>query len=197
METVNLQSVQGLGLKPGTTLEARKYGSTSYTVDVGQALFHHKSPTFKKDETLPNQGFDKDFEYLNSLNVELSADHVPLGEILERLQSDEPSDRNNLIRLHSASDNSASTISATLNVATLDLTSSHSYQHQFRELNDVLFSIRTDCSPSPTSTSSSLMSSPSFSPSFVPEVTFLSNNNNSSSILNPGDHQPAFGNALG
>lgn len=179
METVNLSSVQGLGLKPGTTLETRKYGSTSYTVDVGQAIFH-KSPTLKKDETLPNQGFDKDLEYLNSLNVELTADHVPLGEILERLNSDEPSDRNNLIRLHSASDNSASTISATLNVATLDLTNSHhSYHHQFREFNDVLFSIKTDCSPSPTSTSSSLMSSPSFSPSFVPEVTFLSNNNNS------------------
>ena len=188
METVNLQSVQGLGLKSGTALEARKYGNTSYTVDVGQALFQ-RSPT-KKDETLPNQGFDKDLEYLNSLNVELTADHVPLGEILERLQSDEPSDRNNLIRLHSASDNTASTISATLNVATLGLSSSNNSfnQQQFRDLNDVLFNIKTDCSPSPTSTSSSLMSSPSFSPSFVPEITFLSNNNNNSVVNSAGDN---------
>ena len=117
METVNLPSVGGLGLKPPSALETRKtYGSTSYTVGVGQGLFHK----VKKEEDLHQfSGFDSDLgQNFSTLNVELTADHVPLGEILERLQSDENSgDRNNFIRLHAVTDNSSSpTISATLNV---------------------------------------------------------------------------------
>ena len=179
METVNLPSVGGLGLKPPSALETRKtYGSTSYTVGVGQGLFHK----VKKEEDLHQfSGFDSDLgQNFSTLNVELTADHVPLGEILERLQSDENSgDRNNFIRLHAVTDNSSSpTISATLNVATLDLSSNSSFQSHMSEFHDVLFNMKSDPSHSPTSTcSSSLLSSPSFSPSVVPEVTTFLNNN--------------------
>ena len=153
----------------------KTFGTTSYTVGVGQGLFQK----VKKEDDIQLTGLDKDLEHFGTLNVELTADHVPLGEILERLHSDETSgDKNNFIRLHAVSDNSASTISATLNVATLDLSNSNSsFQQHMSEISDVLFNFKSDSAPSPTSTTSSLLSSPSFSPSVVPEVTSFLNNN--------------------
>jgi uncharacterized Zn-finger protein len=202
METAKLPPLGGLGLKSSSQLDKRRtYGpvSTTYTVGVGgQGLFATK---VKKEETesdsLAIANMDRDFEQFSTLNIELTADHVPLGEILERLQFDEGDSRNNFIRLHAVSgDNAASTISATLNVATLDLSSGGSFQHHFGELNDVLFSISKsssatdqDPSTSPTS-SSSMLSSPSFSPSIVPEPspTFLNNNNNNNNNqFSPGE----------
>ena len=172
METANLPTVGGLGPKPTSSLDTRKTYGTSYTVGVGQGLFHK----MKKEEDFQFPGLDKDLEHLSTFNVELTADHVPLGEILERLQSDEGNDKNNFIRLHAVTD-SSSTISATLNVATLDLSSHSSFQQHMSELHDVLFNFKSDPVSSPTSTSSSHLSSPSFSPSVVPEVTSFLNNN--------------------
>lgn len=192
METANLPPLGGLGLKNTSQLEKRKtYGAaatTTYTVGVGgQGLFATK---VKKEEVeadpLSLSSIDRDFEQFSTLNIELSADHVPLGEILERLQFDDGDNRNNFIRLHAVTDNAASTISATLNVATLDLSSGGSLAHHFGELNDVVFSISKAADPDPSTSptsSSSMLSSPSFSPSIVPEssTTFLNNNNHFSS----------------
>ena len=200
METANLLPLGGLGLKSTSHAEKRKtYGTaatttTTYTVGVGgQGLFATKVKKEELDEDpLLLSNIDKDFEQFSTLNIELTADHVPLGEILERLQSDDGDNRNNFIRLHAVTDNSASTISATLNVATLDLSSAGSFQHHFGELNDMLFSFSKsstsdpDPSPSPTSCSS-MLSSPSFSPSIVPDTTpatFLNNNNNNNNNNN-------------
>jgi hypothetical protein len=211
METANLPPLGGLGLKTGGHVEKRKtYGAasgatTSYTVGVGgQGLFATKvkKEELDDDSLTTLSTIDKDFEQFSTLNIELTADHVPLGEILERLQSDDGDNRNNnFIRLHAVTTDSAapSTISATLNVATLDLSAAGSFQHTFGELNDMLFGISkstaalssaTDPSTSPTTSSSSMLSSPSFSPSLtVPEssATFLSNNNNNNNIFSPGE----------
>ena len=214
METVNLPSVgRGLvgGLKPSPTLDSPKtFGasSTSYTVGVGGGGLFQKVVK-KEEEDLEFSGFESNDTEVSSagggssgfstLNVELTADHVPLGEILERLQSDESNgsgDKNNFIRLHAVTDNSSSsTISATLNVATLNLSSHSSFQnqHSISEFHDVLFNMKSDPLPSPTSTSSSLLSSPSFSPNVVPEITtFLNhnnNNNNNNNLLSCDTHQ--------
>ena len=114
METANLPAVVRLGLKaPGQLVP------TTYTVDVG--------PLKDSDDQLDSQSVkleDTDFDY----DIEYSTDHVPLGEILERLQAedragDQQADKSNLIRLHAANDSSAATatISATLNFASLTL----------------------------------------------------------------------------
>ena len=132
METANLPSVVNLGLKaPGQLVP------TTYTVDVG--------PLKDSDHQLDAQSVkleDTDFDY----DIEYSTDHVPLGEILERLQAEdragsEQADKSNLIRLHAANDSSAATISATLNFASLDLSNHSNLQHHLSEINDVLFSI--------------------------------------------------------
>ncbi|XP_023341766.1 uncharacterized protein LOC111711600 [Eurytemora carolleeae] len=175
METENLPMMRGLGYKAG---EARNPYSTSYSVGVGQGLFHKVKKEDDEDEDHEDHlsEFEKDQEYFSTLNVELTADHVPLGEILERLQSDEGNDRNNFIRLHAVTD-SHSNISATLNVATLDLSTHSTFQQHISEIQDVLLNFKSDAPTSPNSTSSSLLSSPSFSPQVVPEVNSFLNNN--------------------
>ena len=133
METVNLPSVVGLSLKPSSQL------NTTYTVGVGQSLFqkqtkthqHHHDDQSSSSHQEYQEYMDEDLDY----DVELSAEHVPLGEILERLQS-EDSDKGNLIRLHAVSDSNAGTISATVNVAAWP---QPSINGQLNEINDVLF----------------------------------------------------------
>ena len=173
METENLPNMRGLGYKAS---EPRKPYSTSYSVGVGQSLFHKVKKEEEEEEEDHLSEFEKDQEYFSTLNVELTADHVPLGEILERLQSDEGNDRNNFIRLHAVTD-SHSNISATLNVATLDLSTHSAFHQHISEIQDVLLNFKSDAPTSPTSTSSSLLSSPSFSPQVVPEVNSFLNNN--------------------
>ena len=148
METANLPSVVSLGLKsPGTLVP------TTYTVDVGQSIFS-KQPLKDSDDQLSGHSVkleDTDFDY----DIEYSTEHVPLGEILERLQAEdraESADKSNLIRLHAANDPNAATISATLNFASLDLSHHSNLQHQLSEINDVLFSINK---PADSLTSSS------------------------------------------
>ena len=110
METANLPSVVSLGLKSPTQLVP-----TTYTVDVGQGIFS-KQPLKDSDDQLSGHSVkleDTDFDY----DIEYSTEHVPLGEILERLQAEdraETADKSNLIRLHAANDSSAATISAQL-----------------------------------------------------------------------------------
>ena len=137
METANLPSVVSLGLKsPGQLVP------TTYTVDVGQSIFS-KQPLKDSEDQLSGHSVkleDTDFDY----DIEYSTEHVPLGEILERLQAEdraESADKSNLIRLHAANDSSAATISATLNFASLDLSHHSNLQHHLSEINDVLFSI--------------------------------------------------------
>ena len=144
METAGLQpaslgSVVNLGIK-----QLREQGA-QYTVDVGQSLFT-KPLKPESIEQLAQQGGavkleDCDLDY----DIEYSTDQVPLGEILERLQNEErfeSNDKSNLIRLHAANDSTnAATISATLNFATLDLSSQSSIHQHLNEINDVLFSI--------------------------------------------------------
>ena len=144
METANLPSVVSLGLKQSSQLEqCKNYASTSYTVDVGQNLFTKplKPENLDLSQTHSVKLEDTDFDY----DIEYSTDHVPLGEILDRLQNEErfePNDKSNLIRLHAANDSSnAATISATLNFTTLDLSHQSNIQSQLSEINDVLFSI--------------------------------------------------------
>ena len=145
METANLPSVVSLGLKQPSQLEqCKNFASTSYTVDVGQNLFTKplKPDNLDQLQTHSVKLEDTDFDY----DIEYSTDHVPLGEILDRLQNEErfePNDKSNLIRLHAANDSSnAATISATLNFTTLDLSHQSNIQSQLSEINDVLFSIR-------------------------------------------------------
>ena len=144
METANLPSVVSLGLKQPSQLEqCKNFASTSYTVDVGQNLFTKplKPDNLDQLQTHSVKLEDTDFDY----DIEYSTDHVPLGEILDRLQNEErfePNDKSNLIRLHAANDSSnAATISATLNFTTLDLSHQSNIQSQLSEINDVLFSI--------------------------------------------------------
>ena len=145
METAGLQpaslgSVVNLGIK-----QLREQAGAQYTVDVGQSLFT-KPLKPESIEQLAQQGGavkleDCELDY----DIEYSTDQVPLGEILERLQNEErfeSNDKSNLIRLHAANDSTnAATISATLNFATLDLSSQSSIHQHLNEINDVLFSI--------------------------------------------------------
>jgi len=158
METANLPSVVSLGLKSPASLVP-----TTYTVDVGQSIFS-KQPLKDSEDQLSGHSVkleDTDFDY----DIEYSTEHVPLGEILERLQAEdraETADKSNLIRLHAATnDSSAATISATLNFASLDLSQHSNLQHHLSEINDVLFSINK-----PADSSLSLASS-------VPEVNSI------------------------
>ena len=194
METANLPSVVGLGLKQSNQLEqCKNFVSTQYTVDVGQSLF--TKPLKPENSCLdvdqvPSDAVkletESDFDY----DIEYSAENVPLGEILERLQTEpdkfesvESDKSSNLIRLHAANDSTNNaTISATLNFATLDLSSGHgslqtSIQSQLSEINDVLFSIASRPEPLVISTSSpgSALTSSSLSspPSAVPDVNTM------------------------
>jgi len=143
METANLPSVVSLGLKQAAQLDqCKNFVPTSYTVDVGQSLFTKplKPENLDQIQTHSVKLEDTEFDY----DIEYSTDHVPLGEILDRLQNEdryETNDKSNLIRLHAANDSNAATISATLNFATLDLSSQSSLQSHLSEINDVLFSI--------------------------------------------------------
>ena len=160
METANLPSVVSLGLKsPGQLVPP------TYTVDVGQSLFSKQPLKDSEDHSVKLE--DTDFDY----DIEYSTEHVPLGEILERLQAEdraETADKSNLIRLHAATnDSSAATISATLNFASLDLSQHSNLQHHLSEINDVLFSINkpadslAGCSSSVPEVSSIFSASPS------------------------------------
>ena len=151
METSHLPALVSLGLKPSPAL------NTTYTVGVGQTLFskqsHGRGAAGERSAASPGQeqgGQDKlddsEFDY----DIEYSTEHVPLGEILDRLQSEDRgfeagSDKSsNLIRLHAVNDSNAATISATLNFATLDLSAQSNLHHHLTEINDVLFSINKD-----------------------------------------------------
>ena len=176
METVNLPSVVGLGLKPSSQL------NTTYTVGVGQSIFQKPTKSHHHDDEQSSSSHQEAYEYRDDeldYDVELSAEHVPLGEILERLQT-EDSDKGNLIRLHAVSDSSAGTISATVNVATW---SQASFNNHLGELNDVLFNGETKPDePSHISVTSTatLYPSHSISPPTVPDSNSIFNNNSSS-----------------
>jgi len=185
METANLPSVVSLGLKPSSQLEpCKNFVNTTYTVGVGQSIFTKpiKPESIEPTPTHTQKLEDADFDY----DIEYSTEHVPLGEILERLQNEERyehSDRSNLIRLHAVNDSSAATISATLNFATLDLSSQSSLHQHLSEINDVLFSINKTESPSenPTTTSATFSPASTLSPHAVPEVTSIFTNSSSPS----------------
>jgi uncharacterized Zn-finger protein len=175
METVNLPSVVGLGLKPSSQL------NTTYTVGVGQSIFQKPTKSHQQDDEQSSSSHHEYHEYKDEdldYDVELSAEHVPLGEILERLQS-EDSDKGNLIRLHAVNDSNAGTISATVNVAAWSQSSFHS---PLGEINDVLFngSSKSDEAPhiSVTSTTT-LYPPPSLSPHTVPDSNSIFNNSSS------------------
>lgn len=170
METVNLPSVVGLGLKSTSQL------NTTYTVGVGQSIFQNKKLHHHDDDqsSSSHQEYqeykDDDLDY----DVELSAEHVPLGEILERLQSDD-GDKGNLIRLHAVNDSSAGTISATVNVAAWS--PGNNYQNEIGGINDVLFNGRKDeGAPQISVTSTATIYPHSLSPHTVPDSSSLFNN---------------------
>ena len=80
---------------------------------------------------------------------------VPLGDLLEKLQAETDlddsmqttsgtkSDINDLIRLHSVEQNEHPTISATVNVATLDLSDPESIHQHLSQLNDAVLRVTT------------------------------------------------------
>ena len=218
METANLSPVVGIGLKPAGQLEqCKNFASTTYSVGIGQSLFAKpaKSSSSAESEADSQASLTEAIkqevaEVLKQeskngeidLDVELSSEHVPLGEILERLQS-EDRDKSNLIRLHAVNDSNA-TISATLNVATLDLSSPANLQHHLSEINDVLFNVNNKdvgapaAAAAPVATSSSsFFPTHTLSPQAVPELCTLfnnnNNNNNTSSGAASGDDSPKQG----
>ena len=80
---------------------------------------------------------------------------VPLGDILDKLQEetatinerseeDSNKDLNDFIRLHSVEHNEHPTISATVNVATLDLSDPESIHQHLSQLNDTVLRVSTD-----------------------------------------------------
>ena len=189
METASIPSVVSLGLKPSSQLEqCKNFVSTSYTVDVGQGLFSKPLKPESLDSSLESvklddsSEFDYDIEYAAGDGDDI-ADNVPLGEILDRLQTEPDKfeaggDKSNLIRLHAAGDCSdgvgggpaGATISATLNFATLDLSQPSSLQSQLSEINDVLLSISSRPEPLAISTSSQLSTMAISSPLSSPPV---------------------------
>ena len=165
METANLSSLIGLGLKTSSPLgqlePSKKFVNAAYSVGIGQSLFakHQKQecisgiPRLIKDEDLGIKEEDIDLDV-----DQLTSDHVPLGEILERLQSEEKFG-SNLIRLHGVNESNA-TISATVNVATLDISSPSSLQQHLSEINDVLFHGSKPTSPITVTSTSTILRAP-------------------------------------
>eukprot|EP00095_Tigriopus_kingsejongensis_P005141 snap_masked-scaffold100_size373717-processed-gene-2.4 protein:Tk05141 transcript:snap_masked-scaffold100_size373717-processed-gene-2.4-mRNA-1 annotation:"hypothetical protein TcasGA2_TC014528" len=84
--------------------------------------------------------YDDHFE-----GLEVGNDHVPLGDILEKLESCTDA-KSGLIRLHAAStENGSPTISATVNVSTLDLSDPESIHQHLSQLNDTVLKVSTTC----------------------------------------------------
>ena len=116
---------------------------------------------------------------------------VPLGDLLEKLQAEtnldqhvtsgdhhhhhgnKSSDLNDLIRLHSVEQNhDHPTISATVNVATLDLSDPESIHQHLSQLNDAVLRVTTDNSED-----------------FFDNNTTTSNNNNTNQQHHDGNHR--------
>ena len=74
-------------MKPSSQLEqCKNFVSTSYTVDVGQGLFSKPLKPESLDSSLESVKLDDSSEF--DYDIEYSADNVPLGEILDRLQTE-------------------------------------------------------------------------------------------------------------
>jgi hypothetical protein len=136
----------------------RAASSTPATAPAEQHHNHEKG----QDGLEPTVEVDDDFEDLDI------SDQVPLGDILDKLEDaaaaaadslvreDEEADADgNLIRLHVKEDLededashglSPSTISATVNVATLDLSDPDSIHHHLTQLNDTVLKVTASTS---------------------------------------------------
>ena len=128
---------------------------------------HHHQREVEDDED--------DFDRFDDL--ELGSDQVPLGEILEKLDANAAVaaavDKTSFIRLHAdqeeeesnsinnrAASSVSPTISATVNVATLDLTDPESIHRHLSQLNDTVLKVTTTCLPLMSSTTTSTMAGP-------------------------------------
>ena len=120
--------------------------------------------TLKKedDEEAAFDSLDLDNNNEDDDDEDDDQDEVPIGEILEKLQaSSSPTFANrsarnggnscNLIRLHAAHDDSETpTISATVNVAALDLSDPDSIYRHLSQLNDTVLRVSTQNEDSPS-----------------------------------------------
>lgn len=174
----------GHGLSTSAAAAANTSISATCSASVGHVGQH-------SDELL-NGNDDRSFhlgdENFDGLDIG-SGDQVPLGEILDKLQAVDQSsvgvtDKGNLIRLH-AVDGSDTTISATVNVATLDLTDPESIHQHLSQLNDTVLkvSVASEASPSSSYGVTAHVPSTSASAATVPESP--SSSTSSSSYLAP------------
>lgn len=138
----------------------------------------------EEDEEGDEDG-DSDFDGLDLHNDD--HDPVPLGEILDKLQanispnyphSSAKGNAGNLIRLHAAhEDNDSPTISATVNVAALDLSDPDSIYRHLSQLNDTVLRVSAkDSSPTDSGQQSPIpfIESPTLSTDVIPTPSISS-----------------------
>lgn len=120
---------------------------TSCSATVGGPSMVMSIPTNEsryEDDLLDDHVHSSDDYEDHFEGLEVGNDHVPLGDILEKLEACSDA-KSGLIRLHASAENGSPTISATVNVATLDLSDPESIHQHLSQLNDTVLKVSTTC----------------------------------------------------
>ncbi|TRY69926.1 hypothetical protein TCAL_01235 [Tigriopus californicus] len=158
-----------LGLGPGMVNGSNSHNSlqsgdsivTSCSATVGGPSMVVSIPTNEsryEDDLLDDHVHSADDYEDHFEGLEVGNDHVPLGDILEKLEACSDA-KSGLIRLHASAENGSPTISATVNVATLDLSDPESIHQHLSQLNDTVLKLDSHVDIGTTSNVSSLLSS--------------------------------------